>query len=101
MRAIKLTHSPKRCWYSSPLPGRGDSTILRRGPWPLGWINGLPAVQHESRTKMAWTIAKPLLVILLIPLAMGFALADVAGPRVGILLALLRKVANASFVLLL
>jgi BASS family bile acid:Na+ symporter len=49
----------------------------------------------------AWTIAKPMLVILIIPMVIGFALGRLDAARLGPLLAIVRKAANASFLLLL
>jgi BASS family bile acid:Na+ symporter len=48
-----------------------------------------------------WSIAKPLIVVLVVPLMLGFALGGLDAKRLGPLLALARKVANGSFVLLL
>src|SRR5262249_48345501 len=48
-----------------------------------------------------WSIAKPLIVVLVVPLMLGFALGGLDPKRLGPLLALARKVANGSFLLLL
>lgn len=47
-----------------------------------------------------WSIAKPLLVLMLIPLAIGFALPLAGASLVSGLLILLRKISNLAFVLL-
>ena len=49
----------------------------------------------------AWAIAKPLLLLMLIPLAVGFALPSGERPWRTTLLAVVRKVSNLAFALLL
>ncbi len=49
----------------------------------------------------SWSIARPLLIVLVVPLALGFALGRLAPARRARLLAIVRRAASASFVLLL